>query len=224
MMHRVKTICLALIAMFALCVVASASASAAELPEFTVETAGTVTNGEVEFTSKGGEIKCAKSTGSTTEGLTQSTYTISFKTCVELTLGEGSECHSLGDPSGTILTGGTWRLVGGRGNTSIWAMAPSELHIECKNKSGTTMLLMLLQGDVAGSITPRGVRTGRFSIRVSTKGEAKIEQEDPGYENDEGKEVGAKLEWSIDSKSLEPVGDNAGEIELATEKETEIVK
>ena len=236
MMHRVKVVCLALMAVFALGVVAAASASAAELPEFKTETKGTLSGGSGELTSKAGAIKCEKLTGTfeplSTKSKTLGTYTLNFTTCKEpkLTLA----CKSLGDPynsaskpeNGTILTGGEWHLVPGPKQvpTALILLLVKELHVECSNAGLTITVLFLIKGDVLGLITPLGTKTKEFKVEVKTTKAEGTEQEEKTFENDSGTVVSAKLESSLDSGTIEPAGENSSAATLTMETETEIEK
>jgi len=213
-------------AVFAVVLIPSvSSAAAAELPEFSVETAGEATGKTGELESKLGNIQCTASVSRLGAGRRLGTITISFTGCnANVTLGEGSECHSLADPSGTILTGGEWHVVPGprQSPRALVLILLRELHVECKNRGGTIRILFLIRGDVLGTITPLGVRVRSFTITIRS---SKDVQELLTFENDEGREVTAKLEVSTNAgKSFEAGGENAGETKLATEKETDLEK
>jgi len=232
-MHRVKVVCLALMAVFALGVVAAASASAAELPEFKTETKGTLTGGAGELTSPGGVIKCEKLSGTfeplSSKSKTLGTYTLSFSECTEkkFTLA----CRSLGDKfnsetapaNGTILTGGEWHLVPGpkQSPTALMLLLVTELHVECSSKTLSTQFLFLIKGDVLGKISPLGSKTKEFEVNVLA---TENKQELTKFENDSGTEVEAGLKVSIDGAAAETAGENSPKAKLTMEKETEIEK
>jgi hypothetical protein len=78
------------------------------------------------------------------------TITIDFTECGE---GESVRCRSLGDPVGTILTGGPIKLVdqnfGGKLLPAIIVEVEGLLHVECGAVGGLTLIL----GNVIGLIT-----------------------------------------------------------------------
>ncbi len=188
-MHRMRMIGVALLSVFVLGVVGAASASAAELPEFEKETAGTSKSNATSSLSSGiGVIECTLLRDETGKGHKLGTFTIDFTGCKSATFGTGSECHSLGDAAGTILTGGIWHLVPGPAQTpkALMLFLVTELHLECKNKTGSQTILFLIKGSVLGTITPLNTSTLLFTVNVISKGTEKLEQEFPKWENDSG--------------------------------------
>jgi len=230
-MYRVRTLCLALMVVFALGTVAAASAAAAELPEFKTETSGKSSGGTEELTSTGGSYGCQKLTGEFVKGKTKGTYTLTFSTCTEPKL--KLACKSLGDAfnsaskpeNGTELTGGTWELVAGpkQSPTALMLLKMTELHLECSNSTLSITDLFLLKGDLLGLITPLKTLSKEFKVEVETTEKPGTKQKEKTYENDSGTIVEAKLENSINGGKAEAAGENLSAATLM-EKETEIEK
>jgi len=231
--RHVKAAFLALLAIFALGAVASASASASELPEFRTATNGTTSGGEDEFVTKAGNVKCAKETGEIKEeDKTKGTYTFTFSECREPKLKLG--CRSLGDDFndetkpelGTILLGGTWTVLAGPRQTpsAELLLELTEVHVECSNATLSVTLLFLLKGDAIGLITPEDSEAKEFKVEVETTKAEGTEQKEKTYENDSGTIVEAKLEDSIDGGATEAAGDDSSAVTLKMEKDTEIEK
>ncbi len=195
-MLRMRMIGVALLSVFVLGVVGAASASAAELPEFETERAGTSKSNAVSSLSSGvGNIECKKLTDETGKGKKSGTFTIDFTKCSAPGLGKGSECHSLGDEKSTILTGGTWELVPGPSQTpkALILFKVTPVHLECKNEKGTQTLLQIVLGNVLGTITPLNTSSLLFEINVKTTTVEGTVQEFEKWENDSGGMETAKL-------------------------------
>jgi len=112
-MRRFKVLGLAVMAVFALASVLSASAFASSPENLPVSASErTYTGGsEGSVTLEGAtKVTCtsAPSSGGEAPGATSGTYHIDFKGCT--TLGGAVKCQSLGDPKGEILVSGTWSL------------------------------------------------------------------------------------------------------------------
>jgi hypothetical protein len=223
-MHRVRVPCLMVLSVFALGVVGAASASAAALPEFKNETAGTSkSNASSSIVSGAGGIECGKLRATAGKGKKSGTFTIDFLGCGSPSLGSGSECHSLGDGLGTILTGGTWDLVPGVGQspTALVLFLVTELHLECKNKTGSMTLLLILKGSVLGKISPLGSLVLAFEINVNATGTEKTEQELKAWENDSGGTEKPELLAALNgSSSFQKAALNAPKNELGMLVET----
>jgi hypothetical protein len=217
-MRRVRFVSLVMLSVFVLGVVGAASASAAALPEFKNETAGTgKSNATSNLVSGAGDIECGKLRATTGKGKKSGTFTVDFLGCSSPGLGSGSECHSLGDELGTILTGGTWDLVPGPAQSPA---APvlflvTELHLECKNKTGSMTSLVILKGSVLGKISPLGSLVLAFEVNVNAIGTEKTEQELKAWENDSGgTEKPELLEALNGSSSFQKASVNAPKDEL----------
>jgi hypothetical protein len=228
-MHRVRVLCLLVLGVLVLGVVGVSSASAAALPEFKNETAGTSKSEKPSnLVSGAGNIECGKLRDTTGKGKKSGTFTIDFLGCSSPGLGSGSECHSLGDELGTILTGGTWDLVPGpaQSPTALILFLVTELHVECKNKTGSMTLLLIIKGSVLGKIEPLGSLVLLFKINVISKGTEKTEQELKAWENDSGGTEKPELLAALNgSTSFQKAAENAPEDELGmAEKENEIEK
>jgi hypothetical protein len=160
-MQRLKLLGVALMAIFALSAIAATTAAFAEnpliLPEPTATKPLTFTGaaglGTLE-TTKGALIECKKETnsGSFTTGRT-GTITIDYEECHAIISGVGEiACHSLGDKTTSILTGGTISVIdqdiGGKLMPGVLVTLTSLLHIEC-----ALGVLILVLGSVIGLIT-----------------------------------------------------------------------
>ncbi len=212
-MLRVRMIGVVLLSVFVLGVVGAASASAAELPEFETERAGTSKSNEQSSLSSGvGNIACTLLRDETGKGKKSGTFTIDFTGCTAPGLGKGSECHSLGDPAKTILTGGTWDLVPGPSQTpkALILFLLATLHLECKNEKGTQTLLQIVLGSVLGTITPLNTSSLLFTINVKTITAGGTTQEIEKWENDTGGMETAKLLVALNgSSTFQAVGELA---------------
>jgi hypothetical protein len=226
-MRRVRFVPLVILSVFVLGVVGVSSASAAALPEFKNETAGTSkSNTTSNLVSGAGNLECGSLRGETGKGKKSGTNSIDFSGCSSPGFGSGTECHSLGDGSGTILTGGTWDLVPGVGQspTALILFLVTEVHIECKNKTGSMTVLLIFKGDILGKITPLGTLTLLFTINVNATGTEKTEQELKAWENDSGGTEKAELLAAVNgSSSFQKVSFNVPKVELGMlVKENEI--
>jgi hypothetical protein len=234
-MHRLKVVCLALVAVFAVgAVVASSAFAEARLPEFTRGGKSTVTVGEGEFTSSVAAIKCRTMSGSLeTESGTRrlGPFTFDFKTCTATVLGERLGCKSLGDTyinaarpteGGTILVNGSWHLVPGRRQTpaALVLLLVKEVHLECSNERLTITALVLVRGSVLGAISPLARSTKKFTINVETTAKGGTTQKTTEFENDREEAVTARLESSTDSATaFEATGVNSSAITLEGEEQ-----
>ena len=218
-MKRLKVLGLFIMAVSMLgATVAASSASAAEMknPEFTVQSNGTSTSGPGTLFGPA-EIKCLDDTDKTTAiNKKEGTISIDFLDCTSL----GEECHSLGDKTGTILTGGKYLLVlldiNGKDQRGI-LITIEPLHIECKFLS----VLAVVTGTVLGLIEAKAGTKKEFIIKIRAKG-AK-EQEVKEYLNEKEEKVKAGLKTSTNEGTASESGEEAGEDILNTEKETELI-
>jgi len=235
-MRRLKIAGLAVMAALSLFVVVTASASAAVLPEFTVETNGTGSGGETEFISGSAAFKCRSATSIMRDvNKREGVVTADFSQCSATVLGEKLFCASLGDPfakngseitNSTILRGGTAHLVRGPKGSPIALvlLQGPELHIECSNAKSTIVVLALLKGTLLGGVTPLRTKTKTFELKVETTKAGGTEQKFKDYENDSGTEVAAKVESSINGGAFEAEGVNAEPAKGTAERETEIIE
>jgi hypothetical protein len=204
MTRRATVLASCLIAAFAALAVISALASAAmTLPEFsgTAATAGTGSGGAGKLTISGG----ASLIGTSAQGTYAfepgsrrlGTFNIDF---LGVTQG-GEECHSLGDTSGVVLVTGSWHLVlwltGANDKHLILALL-HELHIECP-KSAVKLLLVL--GQVLGSIAALNGSEKEFGVTLKDNG---TNQEFTLYENDAGTGIDVTLETSQEGGKQKP--------------------
>ena len=113
-------------------------------------------------------------------------------------------------------TGAEYHIVRGtKANESlIWFLIPAT-HIECLFAE----TLITVKGNVLGSITPINTKTTKFTVVVATK-EAK--QAITKYTNDEGAEVAAKLEGSLNGGAFKEATEESENNSFTSEKETEI--
>ena len=230
-MYRIKIVCCALMAIFALGAVASTSASAAELPEFTVVTNGTLSAGEVELTNRTSSMnyKC-KSWQGTFTGMTNTTgtFTLDFLECTARIAGITMACKSLGDAfnnpakpkTGTILSGGSYAMSQVAPHRFM-NLTVNQLHIECSNEALTATALLLENGVLLADFTPIGTKTKEFKMEINAK-EGK--QEFTEWENDSGESVKAALDDSLDGGKEEAIAMNSEPVALTMEKETELAK
>jgi hypothetical protein len=151
-MKKFATVGLALLVLFVLGAASAGSASAAEpktiFLESKTKSTFTATSEKGHLSTHGVpiSIECKKSKSSGTAEKSGGTLTIDFEGCTLL----GEECHSLGDSSGTILTGGSYTDVYDSLSTEKAGLLPAllfepkELHIECKIASE----LLLVKGTI----------------------------------------------------------------------------
>ncbi len=102
----------------------------------------------------------------------------------------------------------------------------TEVHLECKNKTGTLTLLFIVKGDVLGSITPLNTSSLLFTFNVLTTTVGGTVQEFEKWENDSGGMETAKLLVALNgSSTFQAVGELAEKDELGMlVGETKIVK
>ena len=233
-MNRLKILLLALLTVCVVGVAMTSSASAeVTLPEFMTETSGSATAGEGELTSSTGTvIKCTDlaarlSFTSRRLGL----FTFDFLTCTARVLGQTLGCKSLGDTyknnarpneGGTILVGGEWHLL--RPFYLIWLLL-KEVHIECSNEKLTITALILVRGNVLGTLKAKAGSKKEFEIAVKTTERGGTKQEVTEYENDEGAKVKAGgLESSVNGGAFSASGENSPVALLTTEANTELLE
>jgi hypothetical protein len=160
-MRRPRLLGITLMAILSLTAIAATTQAYAEnpliLPEPTATKpltfTGTANLGTLE-TTKGALSVCTSETssGSFTTGRT-GTITIDYTGCHSVISGVGEiSCHSLGDKTTTILTGGTISIIdqdiGGKLMPGVLVTLASLLHIEC-----ALGILILMLGAVIGLIT-----------------------------------------------------------------------
>src|SRR6185437_8805820 len=197
-MRRLKTVVTAFVGVVALFAVMSASASAVALPEFSKATNATGTIGTSTFETTSALLGSITSTSGTTEQTATSTQLGTLHIMFA-----GVKCHgpfgetaageSLGDAAGVVLVLGEYHLVRiATGDVGVWLLI-NPVHIECLFASGT--LLLVVQGNLLGLITPILTKTKSFTITLTqSKGSQTIKE----FENDSGVKVKASLTTSID--------------------------
>jgi hypothetical protein len=220
-MRRLTLFGLAIVAVLALAAVVASSASAVELPEFTVESNSEGTSGTAKLNLTGAAITCTSgSSDSTPITKRLGKNTIHFLGC---TL-KGEECHSLADTAGNILIGtegspvkeGEYHLVRIKsGDAGVWFLI-SPVHIECKFEA----LLVVVQGNVLGLITPILSDIRAFEVKVNVVGG---KQEIAEFENDGGENVKAKLEGSINGGAFKAATFESANNKFSSVLLTEIV-
>ena len=174
--------------------------------------------GGVNLTSKSVESKEGQPKFSATEPkVLEGTISIDF---LEVSAG-GEPCWSLGDPSGTVLTGGTYKfvllIIGGKDDLGILILVSNNLHLECKFLS----LLLIVGGMVLGLIEPFAGSKKDFLILVHAKGQK--EQEVKEYLNEKEEAVKEHLTVAVNEGTAEETAEEAGEVLLLTEKEAELI-
>jgi hypothetical protein len=217
-MQRFKVFGLVLMAVFAVSIAAVASASADELPQFSVETGFTGKFGKSELILTGAAIKSPEGT---TVGTATSKrlggLTIDF---LKSELG-GKECHSEADTAGTILVKGEWHLVPTPGSTTLPLVAilipkANRIHITCLFLN----ILVLIEGCILGKIEPAGKDTTAYTLKVNAP---EKKQQFLKFLNDEGKEVLCNLKAQVGTGAeTEEVAQETNEIKLTTGVLTEI--
>src|SRR4029077_10747630 len=211
-MQRLKASGLVLMAVFSISALASTSAWAVELPEFTVETNAKGVDGAYQFNLAGGTYKCTNSTYAYTVVNHQlGTFVLDLFGCKR----EGTACNSLDDPAETILWPGDYHTVQ-LGTARLIRWKYNEIHVECG--AGT---LVLQRGTLLSTISPVNKKTTKFTDGIKTK-EGK--QECTAYEDDACEKIGVELLGSVNAKSFEQATVEHSENTMTTEKETEIVK
>jgi hypothetical protein len=220
-MQRFKVLGLALMAVFALGAFASASASAVALPEFSVETNATGTNGAGKLNLTGAEVECTSGADTLkSASKTLGKFTIEFSGC-ELV---AEECHT--EVSATekttakiILIGGEYHLVrGASGRVFVWFLIPAQT-IKCKH--GATLIGVV--GSLLGLITPLLTTTKSYEIGVNTVGTAK-NQEWTEFENDAGGKVAVSLKGKIGVGTEKNVSEETANNKITTVSATEVIK
>jgi hypothetical protein len=215
-MQRIRMAGLALVAVFAIGAIASASASAA-LPEFKpVPTKFTFTSGKSVLEQKGGlsPIECAKDESAGTNEITtekKGKFDVLFLECkVALT---GEQCTGLNDTTaGSILALGEFHLFYINKETKDvgQALLLQEVHFEC---AGPFVKLVAVRGCVVGLITPINTKTTKFTLTLAQKGGV---NEFTTFEKES-----CKLESSINGGAFTQSGQSTTE-SILTEKEAEI--
>jgi hypothetical protein len=175
-------------------VVAAISSATMVLPVFSgTATSGTGSSGTAKLTVKGGaSFTCTASSDSLTfksGSRDLGPGSLSFSVCTQ----GGEECHSLGGSGTTISVTGEWHLVlfvkgGVDGHYFLFLLPSFGLHWECP---AAAVKLLVLTGDVLGSITQKSGSTTEFTVKISSTATA---QEFSEFENEAGTAVKAKLE------------------------------
>ncbi len=115
----------------------------------------TATSGKAILETAEAKIECKEDTASGEFiGVREGTTTIDFHGCKDTSL--GVSCHSLGDATETILTGGSVELVDLEKSSKLvlgLEFAPKELHVEC------SIALVLIKGATIGEIS--GIENGK---------------------------------------------------------------
>jgi hypothetical protein len=214
-MQRLRVFGLVLMAVFAVSIAAVASASADELPQFSVETGFEGKFGASKLNLTGAAISSPKGefTGTATSKRLGG-IAIQF---LESSLG-GKECKTEGDGAGVILVKGEWHLVPRPGSTTdpLIAILIPRFHINCLFLN----ILVLIQGCILGLITPAGKDTTAYALNIKAP---ENKQELLKFLNDEGKEVLCNLKAQVGTGAeTEEVSQETKEISLTTLKLTEI--
>jgi hypothetical protein len=221
MMRRLRIFGVVLLGVFVLGVCVSGSASAVALPEFSVETNATGTNGESKVNLTGIEFECT-SGADTLKAVSKSLgkFTIEFTGC-ELV---AEECHS--EVSATekttakiILLGGEYHLVrGASGRVFVWFLIPAQT-VKCKH--GATLIGLV--GSLLGLITPILTTTKSYEVGINVVGTAKS-QEWTEYENDSGVKVAVSFKAKIGSGTLKNATLELADNKYSMVSATEIIK
>jgi len=212
-MKRLKVLGLTIMAVFMLSAMASASAWAVALPEFSVQTNFTGKSGAGKLVAVGIEIKCtAGSNTGTATSKTAGNVTLTFTGC---TLGT-KKCSTAGDVAGTVLIASTYtlvRLASGKAGIDI---KTTEKSIECE---GSTIKV---KGEVLGELTPVLTKTKAFKLIVAV---VEKKQAITEYENNAGekKKLTEPLVANIGLGFVSATEESA-ENNITAEKETEITK
>jgi hypothetical protein len=197
MKSRAVTLASCVIAALAVFVVISALASAAmTLPSFSGTGAIKATSSSGSGTLKiagGASILCENATGEfalESGSRKLGTFSVDFNTCTQ----GGQQCRSLGDALATILVTGSWHLVldiqnGTDGHYILILL--HELHIECP---GAAIKLLLVLGDLMGSIAGQAGNEKEFGVTIKDGGG--VAQEFSEFENDAGTGVDTGLDTS----------------------------
>jgi hypothetical protein len=209
MTRRVTVLVACLVAAFAVsAVVAAVSSATMVLPLFTgTATAGTGTSTTAKLTVKGGaSITCTSSSDSLTVGSPRNTGTgsLEFKSCTQ----GGEACHSLAGSGEIIKATGEWHLVlftksSTDGHYFEFSLPSFGIHIECPS---ATVKLLLVTGNVLGSIAQKSGSTNEFTVKVSSTATA---QEFSEYENEAGTAVKVSLATSQEGGATKESFENA---------------
>jgi hypothetical protein len=215
-MQRRKIAGMALLAMFALFAIASASASAANPTvtllsgeTFPVTFEGTSGKGTLE-TVKKTTVKCSAGTskGTILENKTGET-TIIFTGCES----SGFKCETTGAGSGEIITSGTTLLVFDSLTTLGVAqlLTVKETVFEC-----TSLVKIKVKGSLLLLITPINTETTKFELIV--KQTAGKPSDKAYWNNSTGKEEAPLLLSSINGGAFEESADESAENKITTNK------
>jgi hypothetical protein len=162
-----------------------ASAASTRLPEFSIQTGGTATSGEVIFSFAETKLACRNSATTLAAGAKLGTFAIAFRECK----GGGRACTGLGQSEGTIEANGTWHLVSllsDRTHYGLWfLLAASDdteaIHDECLG-------LRLLWGNFLALIVTISSKT--YKLNIETEGErATLKQTMTEFGNNSGETV-----------------------------------
>ncbi len=212
-MQRLKILGVALMAVFALSAVVSATASAA-LPVVLPETAetwkGTSGSGTLE-TLKGTQIVCKEATS---EGTIEAKKPLGlFHIDLHGCSSSGVECMSLGDKNETILVLGSYHIVFDSlkplGTAILFLLEP--VHNECPLGGS----LLILEGEVLCLIKPIEVLTKHLEIVCDdTKGDPS----ETVYWGEKGEEIKIKegLKTIKNEKTTEASGESTTSLILTT--------
>jgi len=223
-MRRVKFAVLALFALAAVFAATAGSASAVTLPEFTVETPATSSQTVTStFENPGaglleGTITSTKLTSELTptskkEGKFHIHFTESK--CKSTLDGKGN-ANSEGDEEGVILVLGTYHIVGEAAHPLAWLLL-EQVHITCHGS--IAKVLILVSGNVLGSLSPVGSSTKTYTLTVKTSGE---KQEITEFVNNSGEKVKAELTTTVSEKSGPSTQNESEAVTITTEKATEL--
>jgi hypothetical protein len=196
--------------------VVTASASAANLPEFSVETNFSATFGKSKLNTSGAEIKSTKGgfTNSVVINKRLGTGTIQFEGS---TLG-GEECRSEGNAAGTSLISVPveWHLVPTPTQQDFFIVfLVKETKIKCKFLS--TTVVVENGSTIIGKIA--ATSKTKFTLAVNV---VSGKQEFTKYENDAGEAVETALKLKVDGISAKGTQEDEAAT-ITTEKETELL-
>jgi hypothetical protein len=193
-MRRLKTAGVILTAVYAICVLtaAAASANSTVLPEFSTTSSSTGTGGEASLSLEGTTLSCENNRDETTATSKKlGTFRILFGGCKA----GGKACHSLGQAAGseTEELTGEYHLVSLGSNRThylIWFLLGAStntgaLHLECESAA---IGLLLLWGNFLGLIEEKSGTTYKINIE-SVGGGATLKQAVVTYGNNSGEEI-----------------------------------
>jgi hypothetical protein len=197
----------------------TASASAAVLPEFTVNTKLTATFAKSKLNTSGAEIQSTK--GGTTNSELVSKQAGKVHIVFEGSTLGGKECHSTGtgEKEGVITVPVEYHTVHGVGGSTylILFLVTEEVKISCKFLA--TKVVVESGSTILGKIGPSKTKTTSFTLEVNAP-EGK--QEITEYENDSGVAVKTELKLKVDGVSAKgSQEDDAASI--TTESATELI-